>query len=66
MLQHMLADGLLDQFYSESLRVKDVITLLAAMMDQLVHRYPNIDIIEISAGTNSATKSIFETVDLFN
>ncbi|KAJ5951088.1 uncharacterized protein N7479_009501 [Penicillium vulpinum] len=65
-LEHMMHGGLLDKFYTDSLGVKESTSTLAQMVNQIVHRHPNLDIIEIGAGTGGATKAIFDTLDAFD
>ncbi|KAF2111197.1 hypothetical protein BDV96DRAFT_552325 [Lophiotrema nucula] len=50
-LEHMLEDNLLNDFYTEGRGVYEHTDFLANVVDQLVHRYGNMDILEIGAGT---------------
>ncbi|KAL2048919.1 hypothetical protein ABVK25_010772 [Lepraria finkii] len=59
-LEHFLPDGLLDNYYSNALGFPQFTTWLSQMTDQLTHRYPHMDVLEIGAGTGGATKGIFK------
>ncbi|KAI1172035.1 putative hybrid NRPS/PKS enzyme [Nemania sp. FL0916] len=61
-LEHMLPNNLLDDFYKEGLGFARYNSFMAAMMKQVVHRYPHAKILEIGAGTGGATKSVLEQV----
>ncbi|KAJ5740973.1 hypothetical protein N7493_000845 [Penicillium malachiteum] len=61
-LEHMLPNGMLDNFYRQGLGFSRYNMFLADMMKQMVHRYPNAKILEIGAGTGGATKSVLEAV----
>jgi hybrid polyketide synthase / nonribosomal peptide synthetase ACE1 len=51
MLQHLLADNLLNSFYVEAMGPKELTEFLARTVTQVVHRYPHMKILEI--GKNS-------------
>lgn len=57
-LQHMLKDGMLNQYYVESLGLRPYTAFLTEVIAQITHRYPHMRILEIGAGTGGATKSI--------
>ncbi|KAJ6026930.1 uncharacterized protein N7446_004467 [Penicillium canescens] len=61
-LEHMLPNGMLDNFYRHGLGFSRYNMFLADMMKQVVHRYPHARILEIGAGTGGATKSVLEAV----
>ncbi|KAK4171885.1 putative dual specificity polyketide synthase [Triangularia setosa] len=61
-LEHMLVDSMLDDFYKKGLGFARYNSFLAAMMEQMVHRYPHAKILEIGAGTGGATKSVLEKI----
>ncbi|KAH7374210.1 hypothetical protein BKA64DRAFT_767589 [Cadophora sp. MPI-SDFR-AT-0126] len=63
MLEHMTKNNLLDQFYAEGLAMREYSTYLARTVKQLVHRYANMNILEIGAGTGGATKLIMKHVN---
>ena len=46
-LEHLLPDGLLDDYYVNALGFPQFSIWLARMAKQLTHRYPHMDIIEI-------------------
>lgn len=62
MLQHMMKDGMLNQFYVEGLGLQPFTAFLAEMVAQITHRYPNMRIVEVGAGTGGATKSILRRI----
>ena len=47
MLQHLLADNLLNSFYVEAMGPKELTQFLAKTVLQLVHRFPHMKILEI-------------------
>ncbi|KAI4086619.1 MAG: hypothetical protein LQ344_007395 [Seirophora lacunosa] len=57
-LEHMLPDNMLDDFYKKGLGFARYNSFLASMMKQMAHRYPHARILEIGAGTGGATKSV--------
>ena len=59
-LEHLLPDGLLDNYYSNALGFPQFTTWLSQMTAQLTHRYPHMNVLEIGAGTGGATKGIFK------
>ncbi|KAI0439973.1 lovastatin nonaketide synthase [Xylaria telfairii] len=61
-LEHMLADNMLDDFYKKGLGFARYNSFMASMMKQLVHRYPHANILEIGAGTGGATKSTLQKI----
>lgn len=62
MLQHMMKDGMLNQFYIEGLGMESYTTYLTEIVAQIMHRYPHARIIEIGAGTGGATKRVTRRV----
>lgn len=46
-LEHMLPNNMLDDFYREGLGFRTYNTFLAGMLKQLSHRYPHTKILEI-------------------
>lgn len=46
-LEHMLVDNMLDDFYKKGLGFARYNSFLASMMEQMVHRYPHAKILEI-------------------
>ncbi|PYI00702.1 lovastatin nonaketide synthase [Aspergillus sclerotiicarbonarius CBS 121057] len=61
-LEHMLPDNMLDEFYKQGLGFQRYNSFLAGMMKQMIHRYPHARILEIGAGTGGATKSVLESI----
>ncbi|KAB5550768.1 polyketide synthetase [Coniochaeta sp. 2T2.1] len=61
-LEHMTKDGLLDRFYEVAMGIREVTLSLGRTVEQLVHRYPRMKILEIGAGTGGATKAIMSEI----
>lgn len=61
-LEHMLPNNLLDDFYKKGLGFARYNAFLASVMKQVAHRYPHAKILEIGAGTGGATKSVLESM----
>ncbi|KAF4119349.1 hypothetical protein GMORB2_4868 [Geosmithia morbida] len=61
-LEHMLPNNLLNDFYKKGLGFATYNTFLARMMKQLVHRYPHAKILEIGAGTGGATAAVLNSI----
>lgn len=61
-LEHMLKDGMLNQYYVESLGLRQYTAFLTDVIAQITHRYPHMRILEIGAGTGGATKSILRKI----
>lgn len=61
-LEHMLKDGMLNQYYVESLGLQPYTAFLTDIVAQITHRYPHMRILEIGAGTGGATKSILRKI----
>ncbi|PGH17239.1 hypothetical protein AJ80_04881 [Polytolypa hystricis UAMH7299] len=57
-VEYMVKDGMLDAFYEEGLGLHIANGWEANMAAQLVHRYPNMKIIEIGGGTGGSTRMI--------
>ncbi|KAF2642234.1 polyketide synthase [Massarina eburnea CBS 473.64] len=57
MLEHMLADSVLDRFYKEGTGLQRANYAAACGVRQMAHRYPGMKILEIGGGTGSTTKS---------
>ncbi|CAI4215820.1 unnamed protein product [Parascedosporium putredinis] len=58
-LEAMMEDNMLNDFYATSLGMQDYLQDLARMVGQLSHRYPHMNVLEIGAGTGGATDVIF-------
>ncbi|KAI5919279.1 hypothetical protein F4810DRAFT_714627 [Camillea tinctor] len=63
MLEHMRPDGMLDDFYSDSLGLPATNRYLGRMVKQLSHRFPRLNFIEIGAGTGSSTQAVFDALE---
>ncbi|KAH8701329.1 hypothetical protein GQ44DRAFT_785142 [Phaeosphaeriaceae sp. PMI808] len=61
-LEHLMQDNLLNDYYAQAMAIPNYTTYLARMVAQLVHRYPHMRILEIGAGTGGATKGIFREI----
>ncbi|KAF1829261.1 hypothetical protein BDW02DRAFT_651485 [Decorospora gaudefroyi] len=57
-LEHLLRDNMLDDFYQLGSGFQRYNQFLASMMKQITHRYPHTKILEIGAGTGGATKYV--------
>ena len=64
-LEHLLPDALLDNYYSNALGFPQFTMWLSRMTAQLTHRYSHLNVLEIGAGTGGATKGIFKECDQF-
>ncbi|GAP92555.2 putative beta-ketoacyl synthase domain-containing protein [Rosellinia necatrix] len=54
-LQVLRTDGMLEKLYSEGLGVPETNGQLGALLDQIVHQYPKLKVLEIGAGTGGST-----------
>ncbi|WEW56050.1 hypothetical protein PRK78_001485 [Emydomyces testavorans] len=61
-LQYLLADNLLNRYYTDALGLRETTEFLANTVSHVAHRYPHMDILEIGAGTGGATKSILPLI----
>jgi hybrid polyketide synthase/nonribosomal peptide synthetase ACE1 len=61
-LEHLMKDNLLNDYYVNALGFHQYTNYLARMVGQIVHRYPRMNILEVGAGTGGATKSIFKEI----
>ncbi|KAL2864256.1 uncharacterized protein BJX67DRAFT_383918 [Aspergillus lucknowensis] len=61
-LEHMLKDNMLNDYYVNALGFREYTAYLARMVGQITHRYPHMNILEIGAGTGGATKSILKEI----
>lgn len=58
-LEHMTKDDRLNRYYESALGFAELNRLIANMINQIAHRYPNMHIFEIGAGTGGASRGIF-------
>lgn len=61
MLQHLMVDGLLNEYYAKALGMGQV-TVLADTVLQVTRRYPRANILEVGAGTGGATREVFKLI----
>ncbi|KAI3109622.1 hypothetical protein CBS147333_5269 [Penicillium roqueforti] len=61
-LEYLTKDNLLSRYYEEAMGIGYFSDYLAGVVAQIVHRYPHMRILEIGAGTGSATKKVISTV----
>ncbi|KAF3345526.1 Pseudouridine-metabolizing protein [Verticillium dahliae VDG2] len=57
-LEHMMEDNVLHDFYAQCLGFDENSHFLAEAVSQITHRFPHMNIIEVGAGTGGATKII--------
>ncbi|KAI9830142.1 MAG: hypothetical protein M1819_005819 [Sarea resinae] len=62
MLEHMIENDMLNRVYKYGLGFERANAILSAITKQVAHRYPDMDILEIGAGTGGATKGILESL----
>lgn len=60
MLEHMIRDNMLNDFYVEAHGMSRYTKYLACMASQVSHRFPHMNVLEIGAGTGGATKSFLK------
>lgn len=65
MIEQFRADGsdILDRYYSGGFGFHESAEWVGRVVKQLVDRYPHLDMLEIGAGTGSATKAVFNKID---
>ncbi|KAI9771201.1 MAG: putative Hybrid PKS-NRPS biosynthetic cluster [Geoglossum umbratile] len=63
MLETMMQDNMLNEFYVEALGMREYVEKLACMSGQISHRYPHMNVLEIGAGTGGATKVILQQLE---
>ncbi|KAM3427781.1 hypothetical protein NHJ13734_008859 [Beauveria thailandica] len=61
-LEVMTKDGKLDAFYESALGYPLANRSIANMVGQVAYRFPNMDILEIGAGTGGATRAILKNL----
>ncbi|KAI2612374.1 PKS-NRPS hybrid [Hypoxylon fragiforme] len=67
MLEPMLQDNMLNDFYVVAHGMPRYTTYLASLASQIGHRYPHMHVLEIGAGTGGATKSFLGALgDMFS
>ncbi|RDL40494.1 uncharacterized protein BP5553_00473 [Venustampulla echinocandica] len=63
MLEPMIEDNMLNDFYVLGFGMSEYLQRLSATARQIGHRHPNMNVLEIGAGTGGATKSILRELD---
>ena len=63
MLEPMVQDNMLNRFYTDALGMERYIGDLTRMAAQISHRYPQMSVLEVGAGTGGATKVILRELD---
>jgi malonyl CoA-acyl carrier protein transacylase/SAM-dependent methyltransferase/NAD(P)-dependent dehydrogenase (short-subunit alcohol dehydrogenase family) len=58
-LEHMTKDDKLNKYYESALGFAELNRLIANIIYQIAHRFPNMNIFEIGAGTGGASRGIF-------
>ncbi|ORY18402.1 hypothetical protein BCR34DRAFT_596328 [Clohesyomyces aquaticus] len=61
-IEHMVADNMLDDYYEGSIEAIPGNAASVAMVKQITNRYPHARILEIGAGTGGATKAILGAI----
>jgi hybrid polyketide synthase/nonribosomal peptide synthetase ACE1 len=61
-LEHLLSSGLLDEQYVSGMGFRQSAAWLGSIVKQISHRYPQMNILEVGAGTGGATKQIFKNI----
>lgn len=62
MLEHLMMNGLLDDYYASALSMAQGTYVLAETVLQIAQRYPHGRILEVGAGTGGATRPILKRV----
>ncbi|KAF4124349.1 Acyl transferase domain in polyketide synthase (PKS) enzyme [Geosmithia morbida] len=63
MLEHLMNNGLLADYYAQARSITRGTVLLAETVVQILQRYPESKILEVGAGTGQATREILKRVD---
>lgn len=61
-LKVLTQDGMLDRLYVEGLGAQDGNVDLSAMVKQLSHQHPRMQILEVGAGTGGTTRAVLDAV----
>ncbi|KAI9927011.1 hypothetical protein MW887_003392 [Aspergillus wentii] len=62
MLEHLMMNGLLSDYYTRALSMAQGTDVLAATVLQIARRYPHGRILEVGAGTGGATRQILKRI----
>ncbi|RYP91126.1 hypothetical protein DL770_002749 [Monosporascus sp. CRB-9-2] len=57
-----MENQLLERYYAQALDMSVFTKYLATITGQITHRYPHLHILEVGAGTGSATRGIFQEI----
>ncbi|TVY37671.1 Polyketide synthase [Lachnellula subtilissima] len=61
-LKVLTQDGMLDRLYVEGVGLKHGNLDLAAMIKQLAHQHPRMNIVEVGTGTGGTTRAVLNTI----
>lgn len=61
-LEYLKEDRLLDRYYEAAMGISYYTQYLARLVENVVHRYPHMSILEVGAGTGGATKHVMKAV----
>ena len=61
-LEYLKDDRLLDRYYEAAMGISYYTQYLARLVENVVHRYPHMSILEVGAGTGGATKHIMKAI----
>ncbi|PWY66108.1 putative hybrid NRPS/PKS enzyme [Aspergillus heteromorphus CBS 117.55] len=61
-LEYLTKDNLLSRYYEQAMGIGHFSDYLASVVEQIVHRYPHMKVLEIGAGTGMATKKVIQRV----
>ncbi|KAL5051988.1 hypothetical protein BDW71DRAFT_202129 [Aspergillus fruticulosus] len=64
LLEELRKDNVLTRFYDEDTSISAMNEALGKLVNQMVFRYPRMKILEIGAGTGSATRAILSRIGL--
>lgn len=62
MLEFMLQDDQLTEYYKRGLGYERCYEILKTMIRRIVHRYPQMHVLEVGAGTGGATRNILDAM----
>ena len=61
-LQVLLTDDMLDRLYVEGTGIADANLDFALLVQQIAHRYPRMNVIEVGAGTGGTTRAVLSSL----
>ncbi|KAJ3496326.1 hypothetical protein NLG97_g2739 [Lecanicillium saksenae] len=62
MLEHLIMNGILEDYYARALSMAQMTPILAETVAQVTKRFPHAKILEVGAGTGGATREILRRV----